>query len=110
VKLRPPPPRRRLEGYHPPLQVSRFIATHAGDVERGPKVWMRAAEAKVRLLQDGELVWVFGPRRHDLAELAIDETVPRGQLFARDVAGVAPAEIVYVVKPDLDTPKGPERV
>jgi hypothetical protein len=71
---------------------------------------MRAAEAKVRMLQDGELVWVFGPHRHDLAELAIDETVPRGQLFARDVAGVAPAEIVYVVKPDLDTPKGPERV
>lgn len=110
MKLRPPPPRRRLEGYHPPLQVSRFVATNAGDPERGPKVWMRAAEAKVRLLQDGELVWVFGPHRHDLAELAIDETVPRGQLFARDVAGVAPAEIVYVVKPDLDTPERAEHV
>ena len=110
MKLRPPPPRRRLEGYHPPLQVSRFIATRADDPERGPKVWMRAAEAKVRLLQDGELVWVFGPHRHDLAELAVDETVPRGQLFARDVAGIAPAEVVYVVKPDLDTPDRAERV
>lgn len=110
MKLRPPPPRRRLEGYHPPLQVSRFIATHAGDPERGPKIWMRATEAKVRLLQDGELVWVFGPHRHDLAELAIDESVPRGHLVARDVAGIAPAEIVYVLKPDLDTPAQPDRV
>jgi anaerobic selenocysteine-containing dehydrogenase len=110
VKFRPTPPRRAPKGYAPPLQVSRFIATRKGDPERGPKVWMRESEAKVRLLQEGEMVWVFGPRRHDLAELGIDDSVPRGYLVARDVAGIATAEVVSIVKPDLDTKPRPGNV
>lgn len=110
MKFRPTPPRRRVEGYAPPLQVSRFIATRTGDAERGPKVWMRESEAKLRLLQDGEMVWVFGPRRHDLAELGIDDTIPRGYVIARDIAGIAAAEIVRIVKPDHDSKPRPDRV
>jgi anaerobic selenocysteine-containing dehydrogenase len=109
VKFKPTPPRRRIEGYNPPLQVSRFISTRAGDVERGPRVWLNAGEAALRLLQDGEMVWIFGPRRHDLAELSVDDSVPRGFVVARDVAGIAAAEVVHVVKPDLDTRDKPVR-
>ena len=71
---------------------------------------MRAQEAKIRLLDAGELVWVFGPHRHELAELAIDDDVPRGYVVARDIAGIAVAEIVHVVKPDLDSKDKPNRV
>lgn len=109
MKFRPTPPRRRLEGFNPPLQVVRFISTRQGDPERGPKIWMNAAEAKLRLLQDLEMAWVFGPRRHDLAELAIDDMIPAGHIVARDVAGVAVSETVRVVKPDFDMPERPER-
>ncbi len=106
----PPQPGRRPEGFAPPLQVAQFIATRKGDPERGPKVWLRESEAKARLLQDGEMVWVFGPRRHDLAELAIDDSVARGYVVARDIAGIATAEIVRIVKPDFDNPPRPENV
>jgi anaerobic selenocysteine-containing dehydrogenase len=110
VKFRPTPPRRRVEGYTPPLQVARFIGTRKGDPERGPKVWMRESEAKLRLVQEGEMVWVFGPRRHDLAELAIDDSIPRGYIVVRDIAGVATAEIVSIVKPDMDSRPRPGNV
>jgi anaerobic selenocysteine-containing dehydrogenase len=88
--------------YSPPLQVVQFIGTRRGDPERGPLVRMRAEEAARRLLVDGELVWVYGPRRQELATLVVDDTVPRGSVVVRDIAGVAPAEVVRVVKPDLD--------
>jgi hypothetical protein len=88
-----------------PLQVVGFVATHRGDEDRGPQVRMREDEALLRLLTDGELVWVYGPRRHDLAALVIDEAVPRGAVVLRDVAGVAVSELVRVVKPDLDRPR-----
>jgi hypothetical protein len=65
---------------------------------------MRSSEAKIRLLQDGELVWVQGPRRHELAELMIDDSIPAGGIGLRDVAGVTVSESVIVSKPDLDTP------
>ena len=45
-----------------------------------------------------------GPRRQQLATLAIDDRLPRGDVAIRDVAGVAPSEVVYVIKPDLDAP------
>ena len=85
------------------LRVSRYIATRRGDAERGPKVWMRASDALIRLVEDGELVWVFGPRRHELAELEIDDSIPEGDVIVRDVAGLSISEYVRVSKPDLDT-------
>jgi anaerobic selenocysteine-containing dehydrogenase len=59
------------------------------------------------MIEDGELVWVEGPRRQQLAQLRIDDSVPRGGVVIRDIASVAPSEVVYVMKPDHDVP--PER-
>jgi anaerobic selenocysteine-containing dehydrogenase len=56
------------------------------------------------MLTDGELVIVEGPRRQQLATLRVDDRLPRGDVAIRDVAGIAPSEIVYVMKPDLDAP------
>jgi hypothetical protein len=42
--------------------------------------------------------------------LRIDDSVPRGYLVARDVAGIATAEVVSIVKPDLDTKPRPGNV
>jgi anaerobic selenocysteine-containing dehydrogenase len=86
-----------------PLRVSQFIGTRASDVERGPQVRLNPDEAQKRLLADGELAWVYGPRRQELATVAIDETVKRGDVVLRDIAGVSPSEVVRVVKPDLDS-------
>ena len=85
------------------LRVARYIATRRGDSERGPKIWMRASDALIRLVENGELVWVFGPRRHELAELELDDSIPEGDVIVRDVAGLALSEYVRVSKPDLDT-------
>ncbi len=95
--------------YTPPLQIVGFVATRRGDPERGPMVSMNANEASLRLLTDGELVWVKGPRRQELAELRIDDALPRGGVVVRDIAGVAVSEVVRVVKPDVDRPAGPRR-
>ena len=90
-------------GYSPPLQVMGFIATRAGDADRGPLVRIRGDEAAKRLLTDGEVAWVYGPRRQELAKIVVDEQVPRGGVIVRDIAGIAPSEIVRVVKVDLDS-------
>ena len=90
--------------YNPPLQVVGFVATRSGDEERGPQVRLNAEEARFRLILDGELVWIYGPRRHELAPAVIDDSVPRGGVVVRDIASLAPSEIVYIIKPDLDTP------
>ncbi len=90
-------------GYSPPLQVMGFIATRRGDPERGPLVRMRSDDAAKRLLTDGEVAWVYGPRRQELATVVVDDTVPRGGVVVRDIAGIAPSEIVRVVKVDLDS-------
>lgn len=84
------------------LRVSSFVATKRGDEDRGPLVTMNEREARVRLLTDGELAWVYGPRRGELATLRIDDTVRDGDVIVRDILGIAPSEIVRVVKPDLD--------
>lgn len=97
------PPGRQPEGYSPPLRVVRLIATRSGDAERGPMIWMRGDDATLRMLVDGELVWVFGPRRHELATLHVDDSLPRGDVVLRDILGASPSEVVRVVKPDLDT-------
>ena len=85
-----------------PLRVGRFIATRASDADRGPMVMMHPENARERLLMDGELAWVYGPRRHELATVRIDEDVRLGDVVLRDVVGAAPSELVRVIKPDLD--------
>ena len=85
------------------LRVAGFIGTRVSDEERGPQVRLNAAEARARLLNEGELAWVYGPRRQELAAVVIDDTILRGDVVLRDVAGVTVSELVRVVKPDLDT-------
>ena len=92
-----------------PLRVVGFVSTRANDPERGPMVTMNPDDARTRLLVDGELAWVYGPRRHELAEVRIDERLIRGDVNLRDIVGVAPSEIVRVVKPDLDDRGGAVR-
>jgi len=85
-----------------PLRVADFIATRAGDEDRGPMVVMNPDDARSRLLTDGELAWVYGPRRHELATVRIEPGMRLGDVAVRDITGVAPSEVVRVVKPDLD--------
>ncbi len=87
-----------------PLRVASFEATRVSDPDRGPVVRMNANEASQRMLVDGELVVVEGPRRQQLARLVVDDRCGRGDVVLRDVAGAAPSEIVHVLKPDLDAP------
>jgi anaerobic selenocysteine-containing dehydrogenase len=90
-----------------PLRVARLIATRAGDAERGTEVRMRADDARTRLIEDGELVWVHGPRRQELATVRIDDSLPRGDVILRDVAGASPSEIITLVKAAHGTPRNP---
>ncbi len=90
--------------YRPALNVIEHVATRRGDTERGPQVRMRGSEARIRLLEAGELVWVRGPRRQELAVLLVDDSIPDASVIVRDIAGVAISESVTVVKPDLDNP------
>ena len=85
-----------------PLRVWHLVATRAGDDDRGPAIWMHPSDAERRLLLDGELAWVYGPRRHELATVHIDQDLPKGEVVLRDVLGASPSEIVRVIKPDLD--------
>lgn len=91
-----------LQAMNQPLQVVGYIATRKGEEERGPLVCMRADEAAGRLLNEGELVWVYGPRQQQLATLQIDDALGRGTVVVRDLAGVTITEIVRVLKPDFD--------
>lgn len=93
------------EEYSPPLQVVGYVGTRRGDPERGPEIRMRPDDATLRLVEDGEVVRVVGPRRQELATLRIDETLPRGGVVIRDVAGVAPSEVVRVRKVEPDRPR-----
>jgi anaerobic selenocysteine-containing dehydrogenase len=66
-------------------------------------VRLSPSDAQARLLVDGELAWVYGPRRQELATVAVDDSVKRGDVVLRDIAGASPSELVRVVKPDLDS-------
>ncbi|MGV3708455.1 MAG: hypothetical protein ACO1Q7_06410 [Gemmatimonas sp.] len=99
------PIKREFSGFAKPMQVVGFIATRKGDAERGPVVRMRAEDAIVRLLTPGELVRVISERRSELAELQIDESVSKGGVVLRDVAGATVTEIVRVVRLDLEGPR-----
>jgi hypothetical protein len=96
--------------YNPPLQVLQFIATKNGDAERGPLVKLCSFDAKLRMVSEGELVWVYGPKRHDLVPLVIDETVPKGGLIVRDIAGIVLTDIVRLVRTNTDRPVLPPNV
>lgn len=85
------------------LRVTRLIATRSADPERGPAVFLNPRDAKDRLLNEGELAWVYGPRRHELATVHFDDTIRVGDVVLRDILGASPSEIVRVIKPDLDT-------
>jgi len=91
-----------ISDLRPGLLVSQYIATRAGDAERGPLIRLHSSEARKRLVEDGELVWVYGPRRHELAVLVVDDSVSPGTVVARDILGVAPAETLRIVKHDFD--------
>jgi len=91
-----------ISDLRPGLLVSQYIATRAGDAERGPLVRLHPTESRRRLVEDGELVWVYGPRRHELAVLVVDDSVSPGTVVARDILGVAPAETLRIVKHDFD--------
>ncbi|MBW7934333.1 MAG: hypothetical protein H3C62_12175 [Gemmatimonadaceae bacterium] len=93
-----------VAGFNPPLQVVGFIATKRGDADRGPAIRLRTDDARLRLVNDGDIVWVYGPRRHELATAIIDDSLPRGGVVARDIAGLAPTEIIRIVRIDADRP------
>jgi len=94
-----------MSPYNPPLQVVQFIGTRKGEAERGPQVQINSQEAALRMLQDGELVWVNGPRRNEVAELKINDDVPRGGVVARDIVGLSVTDIVRLTKIDTDLPR-----
>ena len=98
------------EGSQKFLFVAGFISTRRGDPERGPMVRLHPTDARSRLLEDGELVWVYGPRRQEVAVLQVDDSVPLGNVVARDIVGISPTERVRVVKPDLDAPRATRTV
>lgn len=95
------------DSYNPPLRIEGFIATRAGDEHRGPLILVRADEARRRMVEDGELVWLRGPRRQELAPVQYDESVPKGGVVVRDISGVSVSEIVRLVKVDLDRGRPP---
>jgi hypothetical protein len=94
-----------FSGFSPALQVIGFVATRAGDAERGPLVRMRPDDALIRLVSDGELVRVVTARRSELAVLQIDDSLPRGGVVLRDVVGASPSEVVRIIKLDLNGPR-----
>jgi anaerobic selenocysteine-containing dehydrogenase len=85
---------------NPPLQVVAFWATRRGDPERGPLVRMRPDDAAERLLNEGDVAWIHGPRRNELATIALDATLPKGGIAVRDIAGLAVSEVVRLSRPD----------
>lgn len=85
------------------LRVTELVATRTGDPERGPAVFLHPSDASSRLLLEGELAWVYGPRRHELATVHLDERVRVGNAVLRDILGASPSESVRVIKPDLDS-------
>ena len=100
----------RESAFNPPLRVADFRATRKSDPDRGPEVRINGDEARLRLLSDGELAYVAGPRRRELAVVRVDDAVGRGDAIVRDIAGIAPSEIITIRKPDLDRRPGPGRL
>lgn len=95
--------------YNPPLQVVGFVGSRRGDAERGPAISLNREEATLRMLADGELVFILGPTRKELAPVTIDETIPNGGVIVRDIAGVMVTDVIKLVKPDMDRGPSPAR-
>ena len=93
-----------MTGTNPPLQVVGFVGSRHGDAERGPAIRLRPDDARMRGIENGDLVWIYGPRRHDLAAVMLDDALPRGGVVVRDVAGLAPTEIIRLVRVDAERP------
>ncbi len=91
------------DDFNAPLRVAALVATRVSDPERGPLVTLSTHDARTRLLTDGELAWVYGPKRQELATVRIDPGARDGDVVLRDITGSRPSETVKVVKPDLDT-------
>jgi hypothetical protein len=91
------------EALNRPLRVVSLIVTRKDDAERGPMIIMSAVDARDRLITDGELAWVYGPKRHELATVRIDPNARQGDVILRDLFGARPSEIIRVIKPDLDS-------
>jgi uncharacterized protein involved in tellurium resistance len=100
---------RQTDLYNPPLQVVGFVGTRRGDEERGPAVALNRDEAAMRMLTDGELVFIQGPRRKELAPVIVDDAIPRGGVVVRDIAGLMVSDVVKLIKPDLDRGPAPAR-
>jgi hypothetical protein len=100
---------RKTDLYNPPLQVIGFIATRRGDDDRGPAIRLNRAEATLRMLTDGELVFIMGPTRKELAPVIIDDELPNGGVVVRDVLGLLVTDVIKLVKPDMDRGPGPAR-
>jgi hypothetical protein len=90
--------------FQPQLMVTEYVSTRRGDEDRGPMIRLNSNEARMRLIQDGELVWVEGPRRKEIAVAIIDDAIPLRAAALRDIAGVTLSEHVTVTRPDLDNP------
>jgi hypothetical protein len=67
-------------------------------------VRMREDDAVLRLLSEDELVRIITDRRQELAELKIDDSLPKGGVVLRDVVGASISEVIRVIKLDTDTP------
>ena len=91
------------EALNRPLRVADLLVTRKDDAERGPMIVMSETDAKARLITDGELAWIYGPTRHELATVHIDPALRQGDVILRDVFGARPSEYVRVIKPDLDS-------
>ena len=104
-RLRLPGADVKIGAFRPHLRILDYVATKRGDADRGPMIWISPTDAKIRLLQEGELAWVEGPRRKDLAVVVIDDTVPDGSVKVRDISGVTVTEHVVVSKPDVESPR-----
>jgi hypothetical protein len=100
---------RQTDLYNPPLQVVGFVGTRRGDEARGPAIALNSHEAMLRMLTDGELVFIQGPRRKELAPVTLDDTVPHGGVVVRDIAGVMVSDVIKLIKPDLDRGPAPAR-
>lgn len=100
---------RKTDLYNPPLQVVGFVGTRRGDPDRGPAISVNREEASLRMLADGELVFIQGPRRKELAPVIVDDDVPRGGAIVRDIAGLMVSDVIKLVKPDMDRGPGPAR-
>src|SRR3982750_2252661 len=85
------------ETINKPLRVASLIASKRDDEDRGPMVFIHPEDASSRLLVDGELAWVYGPRRHELATVRLEPEMVKGDVILRDVVGAAPLETICVI-------------